>query len=197
MREAELFDLRFHLFTESTVADDAEGHVGGEFAPGVYEDAHPFLLAETPYKESVFSRACFLAGIRVHEVWLDDDAVAGETALHKFELGEFRERDVDIDFFVPRAHGAMGGEHGGQRGGLGRALTVATAKNSRPGKRPSEAGFANSSFAHQSGGGAEEPVIVQGLHDGNTGFGACVVNGRRNQRKRIVEVGDVGLGLGH
>src|SRR5260370_815089 len=124
----ELFDRPFHFLKEPALADDAEGHICGEFAPGGYEGAHPFVLAESPYKEGVFSRAGFWTGIGVHEIWLDDDTVAGESALRKFALGEFRERDVNIDFFVPRAHGAMGGKHGGQRGGLGSALTVATAE---------------------------------------------------------------------
>src|SRR6266404_4508342 len=128
----------------------------------------------------------------MNKVWLDDDAILGQAALYVLHPGDLRECDVDVYLFLPRVQCGMSGEHRGQRGCLGEAVTVTAAKDCRPGQWASETGFADFAVAHECGGRAEEAVIVQSLDDRDAGVGTCIVGGRGDQGKSVVEVGDVG-----
>ena len=55
-----------------------------------------------------------------------------------------------------------------------------------------EAVFTHVAVAKKSGCRAEKPVIVKGLDDGHLQVSASVIGRRRDERKRVVEMHDVG-----
>jgi len=72
-------------------------------------------------------------------------------------------------------------------------IVIASVNYARPRHDTPHALLAYRSFPMESSRGAYQAWVMQGLHDGNSFLLASVVGTRRDQRKRVVEMGYIGF----
>ena len=160
-------------------------------SPGLEERLHSLLRRQSPDEHGIPACARTGAWIGVGEVGFDRDLVCGQAPFDELAATEFGESDIHIDCLPPSAQRSMRREHRRDRGAGGAAVTVALVHDARPGKRFSETVFADLAVAKQERIGAEKTKVMQGLDDANVLCPGGIVGGRRDQRKRVVEMGDL------
>jgi hypothetical protein len=131
------------------------------------------------------------ARIRRHEVGLDHDPLGRQPALDELAAPELVQHDEGVDLGAPGAEQAMAGQHGGDRGGAQAAAAIAGMGDAGPGDAPAQAVLAHMAIAKEDAVGAEQAIVVQGLHHrAALGFRRMVHRGR-DQREEVVDVDHV------
>jgi hypothetical protein len=122
---------------------------------------------------------------------LHDNAVSGESALDQFMPCKLALRDIHIHHILPSSRGAMQVEHRDHSRGRRAAPSITTMSQRWDHGAPMDAFLAHSSIPEQCGSWAKQTEVVHGLNDRHTLTAKSIVCGWRDQRERIVNVGDI------
>ena len=129
---------------------------------------------------------------RADGVGLDHDPRRiAEAGFQEFLAAELREGDVGGDFVAIRAEEAVDHEHRGNGERSGQRAAVAAVDDAAE-RRAAEAVLADAAVPVEVGVDADEAVVVEGLHDRHPLPRGRPVDGRRDERKRVVAVDHVG-----
>jgi len=129
-----------------------------------------------------------------NEVRPDVHSVPRQAATYEDVRRPLAVHEIGVHIRRPGPAGSVDHEHRCHRGRGGTRVAITGVDNRRQ-RRGSDAVSAFPSVAEQGGRGAHEPEVVDRLHDRHAGLAACPVDGRRQPRKRVVDVDDVRLEL--
>ena len=125
------------------------------------------------------------------KVRLHHDPVAIEPAVDELAAGELGERNKPMHMPGPDviARRMLAQAHGGQCRGKRTAIAPAQKRNRLV---TVYAGFAHRTIAQEQGIGAQQPIVMQGLHHRQLPFCRPFVHCGGEQRKEIVDMNDIG-----
>ncbi len=173
---------------ERPLADD--GDPCARPGRGLGQHGHALLRAEPADIEQAPARPVRGRPRIGQPVRPDADLVRRKPRRDEAVAGEGRQGDEAIDIPPPGPGPAVMVDHPGDRGGADPGPAIAGVPH-RPIGRAGDAEFARRAIPHQEGVGADQAVIVQGLHRGAAGVPRRRVDARREQREEIVDVDHV------
>src|SRR5262249_1099169 len=185
-----LADEFFYRRGEGAVTDEIEGNRPAEAPPGGHQRLHALLRREATDEERVAAGAGTDPRIHRTEIRLDRDLVGRQTASDELRPGEIGHRDVGVDTALPGLKPPVRRGHPRYDGGLAARLAITAVADSREWNGFSEAVLAHAAVSIEGGRRTDQTIVVERLHDRNTGIPARVVGGRRHLKERIVEMDD-------
>src|ERR1700676_1741522 len=126
------------------------------------------------------------------EVRLGEKPILRQPGRDEFSTRELREGDVAIHHLLPSAQYAMDFKHQGHPRSLNVRPSIATVPDSSP-QAVLKTLFTDTSIPIKPGLGASKPVVVQCLHNRNSGVPTSRINRRRNHHEGIVDMDQPGL----
>src|SRR5581483_8148795 len=189
--EAGALYFLFELSAKRAIAGDLERNLRQLF-PGGQQCTQPFVGAQTPYKYGVSSATILRAGVAGKKVGFDRDSYGGQPTANEHAPAILGQRDILIHFPGPSVPEAVKCQHSSGGGGSC-ARSPITGMLDAIEQASVHAQIAKSVVAIQRRAGAQKPVIVKRLDDGNAGVMASIVSGWRYLRKKVMKVGHLRL----
>src|SRR6202043_1803241 len=124
-------------------------------------------------------------------IWLDHDFVRGKSCLHETTARESGQHNVAVHHFCPSLTSMMHHQHHGDGSRLKAGVPIAAMFHASP-ELTIYAVLAYLAVAVKICPRTEQPVVMERLHHWNILIAQCPVNRRRNERKRVVHVHDIG-----
>src|SRR2546428_1594787 len=190
--EPQLQRRSFQVRPLRTIADDPETSLGSQQRYGMEQIAHPLLLRQTSHVHDTSVPMNRLRRARIwSEIRLHHQPVPRQASLDELASSELGHRDQQVDVSSSNTDPTLKRREGCHHGCQRVRSTVTTMPDPRPGKRPPDTQLTGAPGSLEDRLRAYETIIMECLYDGYVSVATDAPGGWREERERVVEMGEM------